>query len=1152
MNINKKNHIAVLLSLILALVAFTACTLDDIEGPGYVKEGEPATVNLKIDLDEISVKTRADMDPDLENRVESLWVAIYNARTGERTFSNTYTPNGDFPEPTTGTLNDIKTTSGNSYIVAVANYKNKTALDLNNNYGEGKDHEYDLETLLANADTWDKYRAVAIKRELSGGNIHVEVPAEAIVMQGSYRASGHQTDYTEDEGAEIVGIQPGNNNLIGIIHLRRIWTQNKFTIKPSDNIISMELVNMEVINVPVLSWLHGRSQNSGEGVLGYANAGDSYSPEMPSDLNHGMYRNSLTYTPTSMTVTTDDKGRPNYAFDYWQYENKRTGNYADKYEDREKEFKNADGTNSGIYTSLCGDSGDATLDNNATFIRFKARIRYIVDNITSPDAIKDEVGKVTYRNAEVTYVVHLGYIKNNAKDFNCYRNSRYTYNITVKSVDQVLLEAYREGENQPGAEGAVTDVTDEFFDLDAHFNIFNVYLTKSELEGFTFSMTTYENGIPHRITNITDPSINSVANVPDRNNTDWKYYSWIQLIENGNTEEKSKIAPFPDITNETNKNKILYLDDIKGKANSLKAGEGICFTVYVKEYTYEAEYGEKDYGNEKGTQWTRYVNQPSRTANFNVAYKVSADGESQHFKAKYALSQRSIQTYYDISKATAGDGTALGVEHMNETFGMNIRWTKDKPSAGYDKDNGRYNVWIAAGGSDKGKQAGSWTATDILDLDNLLYINKVENIKQTQYATHLKNAFNGGTRYLPAMNTITSGLTSTAGGFNSVATQYDPQPGSNAQYIQAIYSCMNRNKDENGNGKIDAEELKWYLPASGKYLRVILGRNNLVTPIMAYEQETLPEACGTGHNTMYHYITSDRKIVWADEGISSSEFNDDKSKWQVAPWQLRCIRNLGTNLTTVTEGEKVTAAYDDKDVNTTTGGGVIKPVRYYATALRNPTTFPLPIHKTSSAYNRIALYGFEIAPAGNLNTTDYSYEAGMQNITYNTSGSTPNNVSTISKTYTAIKNAVESASPCEKLNKTTGRTGWRLPNQKEIVIIMRAGLIRTAGYYNYKLTNSWWEGYYVSVESNNGWGNAPGMMCCTVEHWQGIDESGDPLPGIVKAVDELSYANRWTTIEPSHNIATAKKHGGIEGIRCVRDLTAAEAGKTYTQIYNNR
>ena len=1129
--------LSLLFSYIILSFAFTSCNSDEIDLPDYVKEGEPAKVSIRINLDEMSAISRADLNADLENRVKSLWLGIYNASSKQRKFSKFYTSDDDFPEVENlfGKISDIETTSGNCYIVAVANYDNAAAIDLMDNSNKGKDTEYDLYELLSGADTWDKYRAIAIKQDPVGGNAHIEVPAEELVMQGSYRSAGHKNDYTEDETVETVAIRPGSNTLNGVIHLRRIWTQNKFIIKPSDDIISMELVDFTVMNVPMLTWLHGRPQNRESGVLDYANAGDSYSQVMPDDLNHPMYLKSLKYTPTSMTVTTDSKGRPNYTFDYWQYENKRTGT-ARSYAEREKEYKNADGSNSGIYSSLCG-GNKATLDNNATYIRFTAKIKYIDDKITSPDEIADEVGNVRYRNAEATYYVHLGYIGDDASDFNCFRNSKYTYSISVKSVDQILLEAYREGENQPGAEGLVTDVTDEFFELDAHFCTFNIYFTKEEMKGFTFSMTSYEDGIPHTITNITDESLGVTANVPTKGGGNWKYYNWIQLIENGKTDEETKIAKFPKLDANGYSDKVLYLDDIKKKADELADGEGYCFTVYVKEYAYEADYGESGYGNEHGTEWTHYVNQPSRTANFNVAYKVSADKESQHFKAKYALSQRSIQTYYDISKAGSDgiDATAFGAEHINEVFGMNIRWTIGTISM--DPDNGRWNIGQAINLlSNK-----SWS--EVLDTGNLLTVNRINNTEQTKYATHMN--FDGGTKYVTAIKQITSGLSGNEGYWQSKASTYDPQTNdATAQYIQAIYSCMNRNKDENGDGVIDNCEVKWYVPASGKYLRLIIGRNNLTTPLMNYEQKILPQGCADDFNTIYHFISSDQKIVWADEGMSSSMFNVNKA-WSHAPWQVRCIRNLGTDLSDIAVKAKVKRAYDDTDVDkSTTKGGIIKPTRYYATALRNPTVIPLPPHKTSAPENRIALYGFEIAPAGNNNTTNYDREAGLYAITYNNAG-TPQSVNSIGANYTEIKNAIESASPCEKLNKTSGRSGWRIPNQKEIVIMLRAGVINQSGYYIYSLN---WNNNLSSYSS--GWGGSGGMMCCTQEHWPSMTGAnfGTTNTNPVNSSDELSGRNRWCTIEPGSSLASAKIHSNIQGVRCVRDLTAKEANMTYEQI----
>ena len=43
----------------------------------------------------------------------------------------------------------------------------------------------------------------------------------------------------------------------------------------------------------------------------------------------------------------------------------------------------------------------------------------------------------------------------------------------------------------------------------------------------------------------------------------------------------------------------------------------------------------------------------------------------------------------------------------------------------------------------------------------------------------------------------------------------------------AYYACLQRNRDENGDGKIDQTETKWYLASSGQYISLWLGRSSL-------------------------------------------------------------------------------------------------------------------------------------------------------------------------------------------------------------------------------------------------------------------------------------------------------------------------------------
>ncbi|MBP3472600.1 MAG: hypothetical protein J6K41_10285 [Paraprevotella sp.] len=1103
-----------------ALCLLTLClwSCQDEWEVSQVEEGIPATVTVQVDLSEMSKLTRANnMSTELENRVNNLWIGIYSMTSGKRLGAKYFDEKdietglpGDFPEPKSGKV-ELEAQSGECYIVAVANSTNKEAIALDTETNTSVTASF--RQLLDEADTWDKYRSIILKRDFKDYAV-IDAPtielANGLAMVGFYRPANHVHTFKDDEPVPVT-IKPGRNELTGKIHLRRPWTQNTINFEATGNIIDMEIIEMEIINLPEFSWLQSRSQGATANAshrLEYANAGDALSPTPA--MPHPNYWNSLKINQSSMDMTTNGNNT-RYTYSFWQFENKRTGT-AQKYEDRERELKNTNPqTNTGLYKALCPD-GKLSLDNNATYIRFKAVITYKDKPSNNTNLPDEDFSDVTTRTAEGTYVVHLGYIGEDATDFNCYRNAKYTYNITIKSAEKILVEAFTD-EQQPGAEGEVNDVTDKYYQLDCHFNVFNIYLTKEELNNFTFTLRTYENNVAHEIKYIKKED-KVEHNVPDRNSPDWKYYSWIQLVRNDNIAprkngtwqyddfNKYPIAPYPGASSSS----IIYLKDIAEKGSSLfglgnnDKGQGI--TVYVKEYTYETDYGQKGYGDETGDIWTGYVNQPDRTAHFNVSFSESADKESIYYKSKYALAQKSIQTYYDVSQAS-GDGskasTALGIEHENEVFGMNLRWIN--AVGNLNSDNGRYNTFLGYGG----KSGVSWS--NVLDLNNLQSINRIDNAEQTRLAYHIST----DARICPVPKTvqITSGLNSgNSGKYNGTASaKYDPQS-SNAQFIYALNACMNRNRDENGNGLIDNAELKWYVPASGKYLRMILGRNSLKTPLMNYEQETLPDGCGDDANTLYHFIASDNKIIWVDEGASSSVFYGG-GNWSHAPWQVRCIRNLGTNLNDIINEERVIPAYDATDIDNTTHGGVIKVTRYHGSALREPQNDPLPMHKTDAPYNRISRYGFEIAPRGN--SFDGSYDTEETPFINSAPG---NNTA-----YSNYADAVRNGTFCETLNKNSGRKGWRIPNQKEIIIIMRTGVL----------------GYSSSDFC---------YATCTQEHWANYGTPGSSALA-------LNWQYRITTVDVAARIGTALATGkGIKGLRCVRDLTPAEANMSYSEIVN--
>lgn len=1068
------------ISVVLSLVA-TSCS-DDVDfglsSSGI--EGEPTSLSLKVNVSDATKLSRAAADTKIEN----LWIGIYNAASGERTFGKEYPENKeDAGTHVNQTISGIECKSGNSYIVAVANYSEKDGVDI-----EDKT-EKSLKQLLEEADTWDKFCNLAVsQKEISDGVISVAEPGDELMMSGSYSQSNHE-DKELPGKVSAVYIAPGKVSLPGAIHLRRLWAKNTVNVsvdQSSTGDIKMELHDIEVVNVPRLSWIQDR-QMADNLKNTTVNAGDAYDPN-GGGLNNPNYLTSLRFTPPSEISVKDGK----YSFSFWQFENKRTGK-ADSYETREKEKKTDSGENTGIYTALCP-NGIEALDNNATYLKIRASITYLkTNNIKNPDEIEKGDGddqlptSPTSRTAEVTYIVHLGYIGNDATDFNCYRNSDYTYNVTVSSVNKILVEAFKNDEKQPGAEGTVTDVTGKIEQLDAHFGVFNIYLTDDEVNSFTFSMRTYVSGAIKEFYYYGETD----NNIPEDDSDEYKYYDWIEIVPTGNTNAASanstKFATYPGY----GKTGVYYPHQLSGSGLP-----GQWFTVYVNEYTYEdRRTGETNYGNEsRESIWKSYVNQPNRQAWFNVARKYSADGHSVYYKSKYAMTQSSIQTFYNMSDADCRN--AMGIEHINESFGMNIRWLGNDDTSKDDKskDNGRLNLWSAVGNN-------TWTT--YLDVTSQQQVKAIDNTAQTADEPFDRSAKNYS---VVKQNEIKrSELTGVTGYYNGVAKEYyDPQQSSDAQYIDAAYACLNRNRDENGNGIIDEEEVKWYLPAWGEYLQIVLGRNTLGSPLMDYAKQKLYKGSEDGENTRFHFIASDRFIIWAEEGLSLSTFESTSGIYGYAPWQLRCMRKLGTNLRESDSDIEPAYACEIGSGD----GGVVKVDHYYGTALREPRyTAVVPMHKSSAQENKVARYGFEIAPRGNVmvgSDTEMSVSESVSS----------------ADNYATYVNSVNTASYCSELNKNSGRTGWRIPNQKELVIMLRGGFLKDENVI---------------------------YMSCTQEHWAYKDVN------VGNSIDPLGSTYRVLTVNPKSGygaIGTAK--ASVSRVRCVRDLTAAEANKTYEQIRNNQ
>lgn len=125
-----------------------------------------------------------------------------------------------------------------------------------------------------------------------------------------------------------------------------------------------------------------------------------------------------------------------------------------------------------------------------------------------------------------------------------------------------------------------------------------------------------------------------------------------------------------------------------------------------------------------------------------------------------------------------------------------------------------------------------------------------------------------------------------------------------------VARCLSRNRDENGDGIITANEVKWYVPTSEQLMGMYLGAKSLPSPLLDSENINFVYS----ERGKYHYSTSDEKRIWSEEGASVSPW---KSGWGAGSAQnFRCVRNLGIDVTQESDIKKTNypnQAFEYKD-----------------------------------------------------------------------------------------------------------------------------------------------------------------------------------------------------------------------------------------------
>lgn len=648
--------------------------------------------------------------------------------------------------------------------------------------------------------------------------------------------------------------------------------------------------------------------------------------------------------------------------------------------------KNGDNTKNFVY-----------VEPNATYVVIKGRLRFNPTNFKLTDLLTGESttqDNVSDSYADVTYTIHLGYAREGnlegtvpenpgsgatpevlqayedakatykLKDFNSLRNTQYTYNIHIQGINSIYTQVETEtavpdddkretAQLQPGAAGFIGKASGKVYDLDAHYNSFIVYFTKKQLEtgtnGFHFEIKTpWDNGFFITLDDCLKEE-GGVKVLDDAAYTNWLKnnpdFNWIKFRRNydqtkGSNEDYvnfngsshreampyykasgddhqldcplvdlyqllKELEKFSSTGLTAKKGNVIYSSTSEAgllKLSSLAETEGLFYTVFLDEYYYQTPPLKKDGSPRWSTTaghepyWHFFVNKPARYVSFgNSGSLYTRDGESSKIEPELMIVQHSIQTHYAVA---AGVSVGLGMEHYNDT--PHPRWKDtggggDVATSGHNRKFGWINTKNAIV-----KDAVLW--------DNYVakYVGPYNNITMVPSSANPPTPFTG------------------KGGSIEDDAQYK---------ANAIRLCMNRNRDENGDGKIDANELKWYLPASEQIDIINMCHFSFSDPLLNYNdfiygtdehgniKYRLKNAEGNYTNDFYgknfyqfHFVTSDYMKLIGEEMMNLNTYNQT-GDWTTRPGEMRCVRNLGTG--------------KDIDGNTLTQVDVYKPYFSY-------------------------------------------------------------------------------------------------------------------------------------------------------------------------------------------------------------------------------
>ena len=551
---------------------------------------------------------------------------------------------------------------------------------------------------------------------------------------------------------------------------------------------------------------------------------------------------------------------------------------------------------------------------NGTYVKFDLLLGLTTTGVNDITGGNDAAHALT---TEAVYTVHLGDFTDSSSgsdrdwdNYNVERSTSYSYFITINNSRSIYVEVLGEDgeeksgdedETQPGQEGSLLLSTEAVVNCDAHY----------EYHCLTFRYTPGLDG--RKVSWYVKTPFDEGGAQWDPDANDWEFnckdYLWVKFGRNAASGEPATYSEnrvkYPGDTYDKNwdytsglatgqlmdihqlYNYILdqtrkkeaelandFLEESTGIADDPLTPEDesvrsvIRVTAFIDEYYYEKDPTlDPETATADPDLWRKFVNADPRELHILSEAVYSEDRQSDVITSSHSIIQRSIQTFYNTYSPDLR--TLWGTEHVDEMEYRN-RVAKDPSQA----------IW-------------PWWKTGRSLPTSSIKPNSDDNGRYNSAAIW-------GISTSPEWNTFLD---------YSVDNNH---PELKDDYKYLAYSCLTRNRDNDGDGVINPEEVRWYTASVNQLVGMWVGNEALSPTARLYQPENKNSRSGDNREWRSWVVSStasditNPRVIRAEEGATKSNYSSYNWAYTSYPSvkftvddrhqvsSVRCVRNIGT------------------------------------------------------------------------------------------------------------------------------------------------------------------------------------------------------------------------------------------------------------------